>query len=236
MKLIVSSGHGKYVRGASGYLDEVDEARRVVENVADILRLSGVGVDTFHDDTSTTQSENLETIVNFHNSKVRDLDISVHFNAYQTTDKPMGCECLYVTQQTLAGVVSAKLSEAGSFIDRGAKQRTDLYFLNNTEMPAVLIEVCFVDSSTDADLYNSNFDDICGAIAEGLTGMDISEPSPPERPDRPPRPERPPPTETPEPDVARVDITIKPTGNVAVYINGQQLMFGKTTGVPEPYE
>jgi hypothetical protein len=29
-KICISSGHGKYIRGASGYLDEVDEARRVV--------------------------------------------------------------------------------------------------------------------------------------------------------------------------------------------------------------
>ena len=42
MKIVISSGHGKYVRGASGYLDEVDEARRVVEKVADDLRAKGV--------------------------------------------------------------------------------------------------------------------------------------------------------------------------------------------------
>ena len=35
------------------------------------------------------------------------------------------------------------------FINRGAKKRTDLFFLNNTEMPAILMEVCFVDSEAD---------------------------------------------------------------------------------------
>ena len=29
--IVLSSGHGKYVRGASGIIDEVDEARRVVD-------------------------------------------------------------------------------------------------------------------------------------------------------------------------------------------------------------
>ena len=47
---------------------------------------------------------------------------------------------LLVTQPTLAGEMSAAIAEAGGFIDRGAKKRTDLFFLNNTEMPAVLIE------------------------------------------------------------------------------------------------
>jgi hypothetical protein len=30
-RVVISSGHGLHVRGASGVLDEVDEARRVVE-------------------------------------------------------------------------------------------------------------------------------------------------------------------------------------------------------------
>ena len=32
-QIVISSGHGKFVRGASGILDEVDEARDVVERV-----------------------------------------------------------------------------------------------------------------------------------------------------------------------------------------------------------
>src|SRR5215470_17989392 len=98
MKIVISSGHGKYIRGASGYLDEVDEARKVVNRVAELWRTMNTGVETFHDDTSRDQSTNLRTIVNYHNSKSRDLDVSVHFNAYQTNSKPMGTEVLYVTQ------------------------------------------------------------------------------------------------------------------------------------------
>src|ERR1700757_3229057 len=98
MNIVISSGHGKYVRGASGYIDEVDEARKVVEMVAQHLRKLGVGVTTFHDDVSKTQDENLERIVDFHNDQDRNLDISVHFNAYVETEKEMGCEVLYVSQ------------------------------------------------------------------------------------------------------------------------------------------
>lgn len=58
-RIVISSGHGKYVRGASGVLDEVDEARRVVEHVADELRARNVAVVTYHDDVSTSQNENL---------------------------------------------------------------------------------------------------------------------------------------------------------------------------------
>lgn len=231
MKLVISSGHGKYIRGASGYLDEVDEARKVVEEVATILREAEIDVDTFHDNTSHDQSTNLATIVNYHNSRTRDLDVSVHFNAYQTTNNPMGTECLYVTQATLASVVAQAMADAGHFINRGPKKRTDLYFLNNTEMPAVLLEVCFVDSRADADLYHEYFHAICTAIAESLTGINMDQPDEPDEPDRP---ERPPPSG----EMATVSIDIEAKGNVKIFVNGQQLTFGagKTAGMPGPDE
>jgi N-acetylmuramoyl-L-alanine amidase-like protein len=174
-RIVISSGHGKYVRGASGILDEVDEARKVVEGVAEKLRDRDVDVKVFHDDTSYSQNVNLETIVNYHNAQNRDLDVSVHFNAYVETEKPMGTEVLYVTQSGLAGQLSGAIADCG-FINRGPKKRTDLFFLNNTEMPAVLIEVCFVDSSADADIYGSMFGEICEAIAGVLGGEEAIEP------------------------------------------------------------
>lgn len=191
MRVVISSGHGLYVRGASGYLDEVDEARKVVETVATNLRHMGVNVTTFHDNLSRTQDENLNAIVNFHNAMERDLDVSVHFNAYVETDKAMGTEVLYVTQSELASEVSAAIAGAGELPNRGDKYRSDLFFLNNTEKPAILIETCFVDSRYDAQSYGDNYEQICQAIADTIAG---EPPTRPDRPERPERPERPPPS------------------------------------------
>jgi N-acetylmuramoyl-L-alanine amidase len=168
-RIVISSGHGKYVRGASGVIDEVDEARKVVDQVAEDLRKKGVDVKTFHDDTSRSQNENLNTIVNYHNKQSRDLDISVHFNAYVETTNPMGTECLYVTQSALADQVSRAIASCG-LKNRGAKKRTDLFFLNNTAEPAILIEVCFVDSSADANVYEDQFEVICEELTRTLVG------------------------------------------------------------------
>jgi N-acetylmuramoyl-L-alanine amidase len=170
-RIVISAGHGKYVRGASGYLDEVDEARHVMHAVAHYLEELGIGVETYADDVSKTQSENLERIVDFHNSKTRDLDVSIHFNAYVETENPMGCEVLYLTQAEIASKVSNVMAKAAQFINRGAKKRTDLYFLNNTAMPAILLEVCFVDSAADAELYGASFDRLCRGIAAVLSGL-----------------------------------------------------------------
>lgn len=216
MRVVISSGHGKYVRGACGFIDEVDEARLVVERVAELLRRTGADVVTFHDDSSTSQDQNLNTIVNFHNGQGdHDLDVSVHFNAYQTTDKPMGTEVLYVTQDELAAEVSAALAEAGDFLDRGPKYRGDLFFLNSTEAPSILIETCFVDSAEDTDRYRMYFNDVCLAIAETIAGHEITAIEPPD-PVEPP--ELPPPEYTEE---NRVDVRCAALGEVTVVLNGE---------------
>src|SRR4249919_3468148 len=184
-RVAISSGHSKIVRGASGVLDEVNEARRVVEHVADELSSMGIEVMIFHDDTSKTQSENLETIVAFHNEQERDLDVSIHFNAYIETTAMMGTECLYLSQAELAKQVANAIASVG-FKNRGAKKRTDLYVLNKTEMPCILIEVCFVDSQADADLYDQTFDRVCSVIAGAIAGDETDtkpQPEPPAQPD-----------------------------------------------------
>lgn len=171
MKVVISSGHGLKVRGAACYLDEVDEARRVVNLVAQFLRILRIECVVFHDDVSTSQQENLERIVDFHNSEVRDLDISVHFNAFESTTAPMGTETWCTTAMARAEAIVNKIAEAG-FINRGSKWTDGLYFLNHTAEPAVLIEVCFVDSEADAELYAAKFFEICKLIAEGIISED----------------------------------------------------------------
>src|SRR5262245_38076841 len=111
MKIVISSGHwvgaDGGTNGAHGLIDEVVEARKVVEAVAQYLRdLRGFEVTTFHDDESSNQDENLDRIVDFHNAQERDLDVSVHFNACDPpTDDPRGTECYYQTQTELAALV-----------------------------------------------------------------------------------------------------------------------------------
>jgi N-acetylmuramoyl-L-alanine amidase len=192
--VVISSGHGKYIRGASGNpgLDEVNEARLVVESVAGMLRDRGVSVKSFHDNTSHDQSTNLTTIVNYHNAQSRQLDVSVHFNAYQQTNNPMGVEVLYITQQTLADQLAARIANQCGFLDRGPKKRTDLYFLNNTTKPAILIETCFCDSTADAETYRNRFERCCDAIADLIGREDAGiDPVPPDwRPPVVPPPEQ----------------------------------------------
>jgi hypothetical protein len=177
--------------------------------------MDGVEAQKFHDNTSYDQSTNLETITRWHNNTAfggghHNYDVSVHFNAYDGSAH--GTEVLYVTQETLADTVCDAIVAAGGFTNRGAKYRSDLYVLNNTREPAILLETCFCDNTGDSNLYNDNFEDICMAIAESVTGQEAAQP-PEERP-----PIEPP--ERPQDTVNYIELKTASTGGVHVLING----------------
>lgn len=168
----ISSGHSINCQGMSDVINEVNEAIRVVNRVYEIVKASGKQCYKYHD-TSSSSSQNLANIVNFHNQYKDGIDVSIHFNAYSHTDNPMGVEVCYYNQSSLASEISLAISKAGGLKNRGGKQRTGLYFLKNTKKPAILIEICFGDSTKDCELYQTNFEAICQAIAKTLIG-DIS--------------------------------------------------------------
>lgn len=167
--ITISPGHWTVGTGASDIIDEVTEARKVASRVAAILRKSDIVVNYVVDNTSKNKSENLKYLLAQHNKTSRQLDVSVHFNASAgRQSKGIGTEVLYVSAKDVASKVSKAIASASGLIDRGAKYRDNLAFLNGTNKPAVLIEVCFVNSVKDVELYNDNFESICQAIAKEL--------------------------------------------------------------------
>jgi hypothetical protein len=68
--IAISSSHSTKCQGAVGLINEVKEATRVVDRVTDELRAACL-CRKFHDTVSDDQSENLNRIVDWHNSKVR---------------------------------------------------------------------------------------------------------------------------------------------------------------------
>jgi hypothetical protein len=94
--------------------------------------------------------------------------------------------------------------------NRGAKYRSDLFVLNQCAAPTILLECCFVDSSSDAAAWNEFFEEFCQQTAAAIAGQAMQ---PPDE-NRPPV-ERPPAQEEKVVDVqiyaprgVRVDVTI----------------------------
>jgi N-acetylmuramoyl-L-alanine amidase len=56
------------------------------------------------------------------------------------------------------------------FVNRGVKERQDLYELKNTKMAAIIVEVCFVEATEDIAIYiKVGYDTIGKVIAEGIS-------------------------------------------------------------------
>lgn len=166
------SGHWKNESsGANGIINEVVENRKVATRLYEIMKERGYSATLFHDDLAKNQSQNLANIVHHHNLDNNGLVVSIHFNSSGlTTSRAIGTEVLYYDQQKIANEVAKAIHTAtgGGLINRGAKKRTDLAVLAKTKEPAILIEICFVNSSTDVAIYKRDFEKICQSIVNVL--------------------------------------------------------------------
>lgn len=170
-KYSLHGGHNRIVQGANwGDRKEHIMDRLVKDAVAAKLRTLGHTVYDDTDETGSTQAQNLNNIVRNCNSHSVDLVISFHLNAYNGSAN--GVEVCYYDQQSLAARVSAQLSKDIGWSNRGAKQRTDLYVLNSTKAPAILIELGFIDN--EADMAKWDVDKIANSIVYALTGQFVS--------------------------------------------------------------
>lgn len=82
---------------------------------------------------------------NEHASNGRDLVISIHCNASES-HRAIGSEVWYYSQSALAIDLSAAIALHEPARNRGAKRSDGLAILTQTTMPAVLLELGFVDA------------------------------------------------------------------------------------------
>lgn len=181
MHIAIAGGHSAYARGASGYLDEYDCDRAFVSRLIDAFGAQGWYVTDCTNDEGDERAE-LREECRIANSSGADLFIAVHFNSGDGT----GTEVWHYPGSSAEGYaedVSRELAAALGLPNRGAKDTTGLYVINHTNMPAILIEVCFVDTEADADAWwATSWDDLCAAVVRGLGGdygnKDEYEPAP----------------------------------------------------------
>ena len=176
MKIAVRGGHCPRVPGASKFIDELTEDRKVKESVIKYLRKLGHDVlDVTPPDNTSSSSVDLSNGVNRANLFGADLFISIHFNkAYDVYNGFLGSEvCVYSPFDTAQRVVNG-LASLG-FKNRGQKVRTGLFELNHTNMKAMIIEVCFVESIGDVGLYKKLGHDLIGkTIAQAIANKNIN--------------------------------------------------------------
>ena len=167
MKINLDMGHT--LRGAdTGAVGcgrkEQDCTREIGYKVKAKLESLGHSVCVCSVDSANNVNESLCARVNKANANGGDLYVSIHLNA----GGGHGTE-VYTYQ-------GRELSEARNVLNnicslgyrnRGIKA-SNLYVINHTSMPAMLIECCFIDSNEDMSKFNA--EDIANAIVKGLVG------------------------------------------------------------------
>ena len=176
MKIAVRGGHCPRVPGASKFIDELTEDRKVKNSVIKYLRKLGHDVlDVTPPDNTSSSSVDLSNGVNRANLFGADLFVSIHFNkAYDVYNGFLGSEVCVYTPFDIAQRVVNGLAGLG-FKNRGQKVRTGLYELKHTNMKAMIIEVCFVESIGDVGLYKKLGHDLIGkTIAQAIANKNIN--------------------------------------------------------------
>lgn len=120
--------------------------------------------------SATSVGNSLQQRVNKANSNRVDRFVSIHFNAFDGSAK--GTEVFATSTQgkAIAKEVVDKISALG-FIKRGGgvKDGSHLFVIKHTAMPAILVECCFCDSSSDMSLFSTlGADKIADAIVQGI--------------------------------------------------------------------
>ena len=176
MKIAVRGGHNFQARGTSGIIDETVEDRKVKDATIKYLKKLGHSV---LDVTPGNMSSNNDLAygVNKANNWNADIFISIHFNkAYSTYNGSIGTETWVMEYGSVAEKISnricSKISSVG-LKNRGTKTRA-FYELRKTKMPAIIVEVCFVEATEDVKIYKKvGPDEIGRLIAEGIVNQDL---------------------------------------------------------------
>lgn len=167
--IVLDAGHGGANPGATYQgRQEKEDVLSLTLAVGRILEARGV--DVYY--TRTTDIyESPAQKAQEGNQTGADYFISIHRNSSPYPNQYSGIESLVYNRYGAAARMADNINqqlEAVGFLNQGVNQRTDLVVLNRTQMPAVLVEVGFINTDTDNQLFDQRFDDIAQAIADGI--------------------------------------------------------------------
>lgn len=180
MKVFLNPGHAPgidngAVNAATG-LQEADVALSVGLLVQKYLNAAGVETELLQSDNLAGESPDYPCVTATANASGADLFVSIHCNAANTTARGTEVEVYDNT-----GGASVELAECmmdqiiGSLgtVRRYINSRSGLAVLRCTSMPAVLVEMAFIDNDKDCQLLTDRQDDFARAIARAITDYEL---------------------------------------------------------------
>lgn len=169
VRIAIDAGHGGYDNGATYQgRREKDDNLDIALAVGEILEQNGVEVvytrvtDVYDSPVRKAQIAN---------EAGADYFISIHRNSSPNTNMYSGVETLVYDdtgiKAEMARQINEQLAQVG-FNNLGVNERRDLAVLRRTQMPALLVEVGFINTDADNALLDANFEETAQAIADGI--------------------------------------------------------------------
>ena len=167
--IVLDAGHGGWDNGAvhEGRAEKDDNLALTLA-VGNILQNAGVNVvytrtqDIYETPYRKAQEANLSGA---------DYFISIHRNSSPYPNTNSGVESLVYSDEGIASIIARNINRQLSYLgfrNIGVSERPNLIVLNSTQMPAVLVEVGFINTDADNALFDLEFDAIAEAIAYGI--------------------------------------------------------------------
>lgn len=168
-RIALDAGHGGSDPGAvyKGR-QEKDDTLDLTLAVGDILKKNGI--DVYYTRTTDEYETPFKKATDANNSGA-DLFVSIHRNSSENPNQYSGIETLVYSDTGLKAEVARNINnqlEDAGFKNLGVDERKNLVVLKRTKMPAVLVEVGFINNDKDNYLFDEEFDSIAQAIADGI--------------------------------------------------------------------
>lgn len=168
-KIALDAGHGGSDPGAvyKGRQEKEDTLDLTLA-VGDILKKNGI--DVYYTRTTDEYETPFKKATDANNSGA-DLFVSIHRNSSENPNQYSGVETLVYSDTGLKAEVARNINnqlEDAGFKNLGVDERKNLVVLKRTKMPAVLVEVGFINNDKDNYLFDEEFDSIAQAIADGI--------------------------------------------------------------------
>lgn len=167
--IAIDAGHGGANPGAVyNGRQEKDDVLALALAVGNILEQNGIQV--YYTRTSDVYESPYQKAMEG-NAVNADYFVSLHRNSSPYPNQYTGVETLvynrYGEAARLAYNINSRLVDIG-FENQGVNERKNLVVLNRTNMPAVLVEVGFINTDADNQLFDERFNEIAQAIADGI--------------------------------------------------------------------
>ena len=179
--IVMDAGHGGRDPGAIGFNGnyEKDINLEITRKLKDELKSKGYKVVSTRDNDEYVENIDRARLANKNRSRVF---ISIHANSMENNSSTNGIQVLYypnrestigdLNNNELAGIMMNSLMNGTGAVDRGIIERPDLIVLNQTKMPAILVECGFISNENEeklllTDEYQNR---IVDSIVDGLEG------------------------------------------------------------------